>query len=502
MIDLKKYEVWFVTGSQHLYGPETLSQVARDSQEIAKALDCSGSIPVRIVFKPILKTIDEITKLFVEANSDANCIGIITWCHTFSPSKMWINGLKILSKPLLHLHTQYNRDIPWADIDMDFMNLNQSAHGDREHGFIMSRMRINRKVVVGHWAESDVQDRIGVWSRAAAAWADMRSMKIARFGDNMREVAVTEGDKVEAQIQFGLSVNGYGVGDLVKVINAVTDREIDSTVNEYIEMYAVDIDPKVYANFLESVRYQARIEIGMRRFLENGGFKAFTTTFEDLHGLEQLPGLAVQRLMAEGYGFGAEGDWKHAAMVRALKVMGAGLKGGASFMEDYTYHLDPKGMKILGAHMLEVCPSIAEGKARLEVHPLGIGNKKDPARLVFNVPAGPAVCVSFVDMGNRFRMIANSVDCVKPDADLPKLPVARALWTPQPNLKVGAAAWILAGGAHHTAFSQAITAECIEDFCEMAGIEYLSIDNGTTITDFKNTLRWNEVFYMLGKSLR
>lgn len=502
MIDLKKYEVWFVTGSQHLYGPETLSQVARDSQEIAKALDCSGSIPVSIVFKPVLKTIDEITKLFVEANSDANCIGIITWCHTFSPSKMWINGLKVLSKPLLHLHTQYNRDIPWADIDMDFMNLNQSAHGDREHGFIMSRMRINRKVVVGHWAEHDVHDRIGVWTRAAAAWADLKSMKIARFGDNMREVAVTEGDKVEAQIQFGLSVNGYGIGDLVKVINAVTDREIDSTVNEYIEMYAVDIDPKAYAKFLENVRYQARIEIGMRIFLENGGFNAFTTTFEDLHGLEQLPGLAVQRLMAEGYGFGAEGDWKHAAMVRVLKVMGAGLNGGASFMEDYTYHLDPKGMKILGAHMLEVCPSIADSKPKLEVHPLGIGNKKDPARLVFNVPAGPAVCVSLVDMGNRFRMIANSVDCVKPDSDLPKLPVARALWTPQPNLKVGAAAWILAGGAHHTAFSQAITAECIEDFCEMAGIEYLSIDNSTTITEFKNTLRWNEVFYMFGKSLR
>ncbi|MGE0077853.1 MAG: L-arabinose isomerase [Bacteroidales bacterium] len=502
MIDLKKYEVWFVTGSQHLYGPETLAQVAKDSQEIANALDKALSIPVRIVYKPVLKTIDEITSLFVEASSNCNCIGVITWCHTFSPSKMWINGLKLLSKPLLHLHTQYNRDIPWNDIDMDFMNLNQSAHGDREHGFIMSRMRINRKVVVGHWADGDVQERIGTWTRAAAAWADMKTMKVARFGDNMREVAVTEGDKVEAHIQLGLSVNGYGIGDLVCVVNAVTDAEIDKKVNEYFEAYEVSDDCRVGGKYYENIRYQARLEIGMRRFLDAGNFKAFTTTFEDLHGLEQLPGLAVQRLMEDGYGFGAEGDWKHAAMVRLLKVMGTGLNGGASFMEDYTYHLDPKGMKILGAHMLEVCPSIAKKKPKLEVHPLGIGNKQDPARLVFNVSEGSAVCVSLVDMGNRFRIITNSVDCVTPDADLPKLPVARALWIPQPNLKVGAAAWILAGGAHHTAFSKAITAECIEDFCEMAGVEHLRIDNNTRIEDFKNTLRWNEVYYLLGKSLR
>lgn len=502
MIDLKKYEVWFVTGSQHLYGPETLKQVAEHSQEIVKSLDKSKSIPVKVIYKPVLKTPDEIYNLFVEANSSTNCIGIITWCHTFSPSKMWINGLKILTKPLLHLHTQFNRDIPWGEMDMDFMNLNQSAHGDREHGFIMSRMRINRKVVVGYWKEEDVQERIGVWSRAAAAWSDMKSMKIARFGDNMREVAVTEGDKVEAQIQLGLSVNGYGIGDLVKVVKEVSEKEIDQLVKEYLNIYMVSNEGKPGGKYHENIRYQARLEIGMRRFLESGGFKGFTTTFEDLHGLDQLPGLAVQRLMNDGYGFGAEGDWKHAAMVRLLKVMGAGLKGGTSFMEDYTYHLDPKGMKILGAHMLEVCPSISDGKVKLEVHPLGIGNKQDPARLVFNVPSGPATCVSFVDMGNRFRMIANSVDCVKPDADLPKLPVARALWVPQPNLKVGAAAWILAGGAHHTSFSQAVTAECIEDFCEMAGIEYLSIDNNTRIEDFKNTLRWNEMYYMLGKSLR
>lgn len=502
MINLKNLEVWFVTGSQHLYGPETLKQVAKDSQEIAKSFDKSKEIPVKVVYKPVLTTPDEILKLFIEANSSTNCIGIITWCHTFSPSKMWINGLKVLSKPLLHLHTQYNRDIPWSEIDMDFMNLNQSAHGDREHGFIMSRMRINRKVVVGHWKETDVKERIGVWSRAAAGWHDMKSMKIARFGDNMREVAVTEGDKVEAQIQFGLSVNGFGIGDLVKVVNDVSKKEIDQLVKEYLSIYDVPKEGKVGGKYHANIRYQACLEIGIRRFLEKGGFKGFTTTFEDLYGLDQLPGLAVQRLMNDGYGFGAEGDWKHAAMVRLMKVMGTGLKGGTSFMEDYTYHLDPKGMKILGAHMLEVCPSISDGKIKLEVHPLGIGNKNDPARLVFNVPKGPAVCLSFVDMGNRFRMIANNVDCVVPNSSLPKLPVARALWVPQPNLKVGAAAWILAGGAHHTAFSQSVTAECIEDFCEMAGIEYININNDTKIADFKNTLRWNEMYYLLGKSLR
>lgn len=502
MIDLKNFEVWFVTGSQHLYGSETLKQVANHSQQIAETFNKSNSIPVKIVYKPVLTSPEEILNLFVEANSSVNCIGVITWCHTFSPSKMWINGLKILSKPLLHLHTQFNRDIPWSEIDMDFMNLNQSAHGDREHGFIMSRMRINRKVVVGYWKEEDVQERIGIWTRAAAALNDMKSLKIARFGDNMREVAVTEGDKVEAQIQFGLSVNGYGIGDLVKVVNEVADKEIDELVKEYLTIYKVTDEGKTGGKYHQNIRYQARLEIGIRRFLEKGYFKGFTTTFEDLHGLAQLPGLAVQRLMNDGYGFGAEGDWKHAAMVRLLKVMGAGLKGGTSFMEDYTYHLDPKGMKVLGAHMLEVCPSISDDKVKLEVHPLGIGSKNDPARLVFNVSTGPAICVSLVDMGNRFRMIANNVDCVVPDADLPKLPVARALWVPQPNLKVGAAAWILAGGAHHTSFSQSVTSECIEDFCEMAGIEYLKINNDTKLDDFKNTIRWNEMYYMLNKSLR
>jgi L-arabinose isomerase len=497
MIDLKKLEVWFVTGSQHLYGPETLKQVASHSQEIAGFFDKSDVIPVKIVFKPVMKTPDEITNLCIEANASAACIGLITWCHTFSPSKMWINGLKILNKPILHLHTQYNRDLPWGEIDMDFMNLNQAAHGDREHGFIMTRMRINRKVVVGHWSETDVQERIGIWTRAAAAFYDIKNAKIARFGDNMREVAVTEGDKVEAQIKLGLSVNGFGVGDLVKIINEVTESEIDSLFNEYKKDYEIASDNK----YLENIRYQARIEAGMRKFLESGHFNGFTTTFEDLHGLAQLPGLASQRLMASGYGFGAEGDWKHAAMVRALKVMGIGLKGGCSFMEDYTYHLKPGGMKVLGAHMLEICPTISKGKPKLEVHPLGIGGKSDPARLVFDVPEGPAVNVSLIDMGNRFRIIVNTVDCVAPEADLPKLPVARALWIPQPDLKTGAAAWIYAGGAHHTAFSQAVTAEYIEDFAEMAGLEFVHIDKNTEIPEFRKELRWNEVYFMLAKGL-
>ena len=412
---------------------------------------------------------------------------------------MWINGLKNLQKPLLHLHTQYNLELPWSEIDMDFMNLNQSAHGDREHGFIMTRMRKNRKVVVGHWMDEEVIRSIGIWTRVCAAWYDFQSLKVARFGDNMREVAVTEGDKVEAQIKFGVSVNGYGIGDLVKVINDVPEFKIINLVEEYNDIYKIGNIGTSNGKILENIRYQARIELGLRQFLENGGFKAFTTTFEDLHGLAQLPGLASQRLMAGGYGFGAEGDWKHAALVRALKVMGTGLKGGCSFMEDYTYHLKSGEMKVLGAHMLEICPSIADGQISLEVHPLGIGGKNDPARLVFNVAEGPAINTSLIELGNRFRMIVNSVDCVKPDHELPNLPVARALWVPQPNLKIGAAAWIYAGGAHHTAFSQAVQAEYIEDFCEIAGIEYIHIANHTNITDLKNELRWNEMYYMLSK---
>jgi L-arabinose isomerase len=499
-MDLKKLDVWFVTGSQHMYGPETLKQVEKNSEEIAGFFNHSTQIPLNIVYKPVMKTPEEISNLCIEANSDSNCIGLITWCHTFSPSKMWINGLKILNKPTLHLHTQYNRDLPWNEIDMDFMNLNQSAHGDREHGFIMTRLRLERKVVVGHWQEDDVQERIGIWTRAAAAWYDMQIMKIARFGDNMREVAVTEGDKVEAQIKFGVSVNSYGVGDIVKVINDVSEGEIDKLVQEYADIYNIAEEGRSGGAKSDNVRYQARIELGLKSFLTEGGFDAYTDTFEDLHGLEQLPGLATQRLMKAGFGFGAEGDWKHAALVRALKVMGSGLKGGCSFMEDYTYHLDPSGAKVLGAHMLEVCPTIASGKPNLEVHPLGIGGKDDPARLVFSTPAGPAINVSLIDMGNRFRLIVNPVECVEPET-LPKLPVARALWIPQPNLKTGAAAWIYAGGAHHTAFSQAITAEYLEDFAAMAGIEYLQIDKNTNLSDFRKELRWNEIYYHLNKGI-
>jgi L-arabinose isomerase len=501
MENLKKFEVWFVTGSQHLYGPKTLKQVAEDSKKITEALSQSRHIPVKVVFKPTLTTPESIYELCTKANVSPDCVGLITWMHTFSPAKMWIAGLKVLQKPFVHLHTQFNRDIPWDTIDMDFMNLNQSAHGCREFGFICTRMRKNRKVVVGHWQDEEVQNRLGIWARAACAWHDAQGAKIARFGDNMREVAVTEGDKVEAQKQLGYAINGYAVGDVVAYINKVTDKKIDNLVTEYDATYKVAKDGKQGGPKRESVRQAARIELGMRAFLKDGGFKGFTTTFENLHGLEQLPGLAVQRLMADDYGFGAEGDWKTAALVRAMKVMASGLKGGTSFMEDYTYHLEPKRQRVLGAHMLEICSSIADGTASLEVHPLGIGGKADPVRLVFNVPAGPGLNASLIDMGNRFRIIVNEVDVVSPDKPLPKLPVARAVWVPKPNLKVGAAAWILAGGAHHTGFSMAITSECMEDFADMAGIEYVLINSDTKISEFKKELRWNEMYYMLAKGL-
>ncbi|MCB8994816.1 MAG: L-arabinose isomerase [Bacteroidales bacterium] len=497
MDTLKKFEVWFVTGSQDLYGDETLKQVAIDSEHIAKELNNSAEIPVNVVFKPVLKSSGEILSLCMEVNNSVNCIGIIAWMHTFSPAKMWINGLKILNKPLAHLHTQFNRDIPWDSIDMDFMNLNQSAHGDREFGFIVSRMRMNRKVIVGHWKETDVRMKIASWARAACGWHDWQGMKVARFGDNMREVAVTEGDKVEAQLRLGYSVNGYGVGDLVDSINRVNQKEIDDLIGIYKAEYQVSPDIFKPGAKLDSLKESARIEAGLRSFLKNGGFKAFTTTFEDLHGLKQLPGLAVQRLMADGYGFGAEGDWKTSALVRAMKVMSTGLVGGTSFMEDYTYHLDPKGMKVLGAHMLEVCPSIGRGKASLEIHPLGIGGKDDPARLVFNVPEGKGINVSVMDMGDRFRMLANPCRVVNPEASLPKLPVARVVWIPEPDLKTSAEAWIHAGGAHHTGFSMAIGVEEMENFAEMAGMEFMLIDKDTKIRDFKNALRWNDLYFQL-----
>ena len=497
MIDLKQLEVWFITGSQNLYGPAALKQVAVHSQAIAKALNDSLTIPVRVVFKPVVKTPEEATTLCQQANVGPNCIGLITWCHTFSPSKMWINGLKQLRKPVAHLHTQHNRDIPWSTIDMDFMNLNQSAHGDREHGFIMSRLRLNRKVVVGFWQDAAVQNQLGAWSRAAAAWHDWQTAKFCRFGDNMREVAVTEGDKVAAQIQFGYSVNGYGVGDLVKRVAAVSDKEIDGLTATYENEYA--IAPKLRKNgaLRPSLREAARIELGLRSFLADGNFKGFTDTFEDLHGLAQLPGIAAQRLMAAGYGFAGEGDWKTCALVRAMKVMAIGLKGGTSFMEDYTYHLNPKGNLVLGAHMLEICPSIAKGKPACEIHPLGIGGKADPVRLVFDTPPGAGLNASIVHLGNRFRMILNEVDVVPPEKPLPKLPVARAVWIPKPDLPIGAAAWIYAGGAHHTGFSQAVTTEMLEDFAAIAGIEVVVIDGDTKLRSFKQELLWNETAYGL-----
>ncbi len=500
-IDLSQYEVWFVTGSQHLYGPETLEQVAEHSRAIAAALGEASAIPVGVVFKPVVKTPDEIYQLVLEANATKNCVGIVAWMHTFSPAKMWIAGLRALQKPLAHLHTQFNQDIPWSSIDMDFMNLNQSAHGDREFGFIGSRMRLERKVIVGHWQDPEVQASLGAWSRAACAWADAQGARFARFGDNMREVAVTEGDKVNAQMRLGYSVNGYGVGDLVQVLNEVADSDVDTLIEEYGDQYEVVEALRPGGAQAQSLREGARIELAIRRFLEQGGFKGFTTTFEDLHGLVQLPGLGPQRLMADGYGFAGEGDWKTSALVRAMKVMAAGLPNGTSFMEDYTYHLSPSGQKVLGAHMLEICPTIASGKPRIEVHPLGIGGKADPVRLVFDAKTGPAINVSVMEMGNRLRMVVNAVDAVPTDEPLPKLPVARALWLPQPDLKTAAAAWIYAGGAHHTGYSYDLTAEHMADFAEMAGMEYLLIDNSTTVAGFKKELRWNDLYYHLAKGI-
>ncbi|TMC39178.1 MAG: L-arabinose isomerase [Chloroflexi bacterium] len=498
MIDLKQFDVWFVTGSQHLYGPETIEKVAEHSKEIAQALSHSDKIPVNVVFKPVLTTPEAIRELCLEANSARNCVGLITWMHTFSPAKMWIGGLTALQKPFAHLHTQYNRDIPWSEIDMDFMNLNQSAHGDRELGFMQTRMGMRRKTVVGHWSDPSVVRRLAAWARAACA----QGARIARFGDNMREVAVTEGDKVEAQIRLGYDVSGYGVGDLVQYVNQVSDSEIDQLVKEYNELYDVAPSLRRDGSQYQSLRDGARIEAGLRHFLEEGNFKGFTTNFEDLHGLAQLPGLSVQRLMVENYGFGGEGDWKTAALVRAMKVMGVGLAGGMSFMEDYTYHLSQNDMMGLGAHMLEVCPTITEQKPSLEIHPLSIGGKADPVRLVFDARPGPAVNAAVMDMGNRFRMLVNAVEVVPTHEPLPRLPVARAVWRPQPDLKTSATAWILAGGAHHTGFSQALTAEHLEDFAEITGMEFLLINQDTTLSAFKKELRWNEMYYLLAQGLR
>jgi len=495
MQNLKSLQVWFVTGSQHLYGPETLLEVAEHSKEIAASINAAAQIPVTVVFKDVLKSTEEITSLIADANHSKDCIGIIAWMHTFSPAKMWINGLKILQKPLLHLHTQFNRDIPWATIDMDFMNTNQSAHGDREFGFMMSRMRLRRKVVVGHWQDSNVLDRIAAWSRAAAGWADWQGARFVRFGDNMRFVAVTDGDKVEAELKFGFSVNTHGIGDLVKVINEVDDGEVDGLIAEYTDLYNVAPALLKGGDRHSSLVDAARIELGLKHFLEDGNYKGFTDTFEDLHGMKQLPGIGAQRMMAAGYGFAGEGDWKTVALVRAMKVMGAGLSGGNSFMEDYTYHFEPGNSMVLGSHMLEICPSIANAKPNVEIHPLGIGGKEDPVRLVFNAAGGAALNASLMDMGNRFRLLVNEVEAIAPQHDLPKLPVARVLWKPLPDMNTGCAAWILAGGAHHTGYSQNLTAEHLEDFADMADIEYALIGKDTSLYNFKNELRWSDIAY-------
>jgi L-arabinose isomerase len=501
MVHLTSPEIWFITGSQHLYGPETLQQVAVNSQKIVEALNASKRLPLKIVFKPVLKTPEEIRQLCLEANHAANCAGLVLWMHTFSPSKMWIGGLTQLAKPFLHLHTQFNRDLPWDKIDMDFMNLNQAAHGDREAGFIHTRLRLNRKVVVGHWSDPETQDRLGAWIRTARAWHDWQGAKFARIGDNMRQVAVTEGNKVSAEIKFGFAVNGYGVGDVVRHVDAASDAAVTRLCSEYEERYVVAKPLRKGGARHASLRDGARIELGLRAFLEEGGFKGFTDTFEDLHGLKQLPGLAVQRLMADGYGFAGEGDWKTSALVRAMKVIAADLLGGVSFMEDYTYHLDPKGHQVLGSHMLEICESIAAGRPSLEIHPLGIGGKEDPVRLVFNCPPGRAINVSLIDLGNRFRLIVNEVDVVKPKKALPKLPVARALWECRPDFKTACAAWIYAGGAHHTGFSYAVTTEHIENLAEMAGVELAIIDDATTVRGFRQDLRTNEIYYHLAPGL-
>jgi len=495
MLTIKPYEFWFVTGSQHLYGPETLKEVDEHSEKITAGLNRSEAIPFQIVFKPVLTTPEAIHRLCIEANADDACAGIITWMHTFSPAKMWIAGLTELRKPLLHLHTQFNRDIPWDQIDMDFMNTNQSAHGDREYGFIGARLGIARKVVVGYWEDPEVQQRIGQWSRTAAAFIEGRRLKVARFGDNMRQVAVTEGDKVEAQIKFGWSINGYGIGDLVQRMNDISEAEIAQLFEEYSDLYTLAPEAASPGPVRDAILEQARIELGLRAFLQEGGFGAFTTTFEDLHGMKQLPGLAVQRLMGAGYGFGGEGDWKTAALTRMMKIIAG--NDSTSFMEDYTYHFEPGNELVLGAHMLEVCPTIAANRPRVEVHPLSIGGKSDPARLIFDGKAGPALNASLIDLGNRFRLIINEVDAVKAEREMPKLPVARVLWKPQPSLSEAAEAWIHAGGAHHTVLSYTATQEQLADWAELTGIECVTINNTTSVSSFRNELRWNELYWRL-----
>ncbi len=488
MIDYAPLEAWFLTGSQHLYGPEALERVRANSEAVVAGLNGSGVLPVRVAFGGVVTTPEEISAALREADAAPNCVGVIAWMHTFSPGRMWIGGLSRMRRPLCHLHTQMGTGIPWSTIDMDFMNLNQSAHGGREFGHICTRLGIERKVVVGHWQEPAVHERLAVWLRAAAAWHDSQGMRVARIGDNMRQVAVTEGDKVEAELRFGYAVNGYGLGDLAGHVRAVGEAAVHALCEEYADTYRMMDGLLPGGARHESLREAARIELGLRSFLADGGFHAFTDTFENLHGLRQLPGIAAQRLMADGYGFGAEGDWKHAALVRSMKVMAHGLPGGTSFMEDYTYHLETGAQAVLGAHMLEICPTIAAHTPSCEVHPLAIGGREDPVRLVFDAAAGPAVNVTVVDLGDRFRMVVGEVEAVEPPA-LPRLPVARALWEPRPDLETAAAAWIHAGGAHHTGFSLALAAEHLEDFAAMAGVECVFIDGETELRRFRRELR-------------
>ena len=494
-------ECWFLTGSQGLYGEQTLRQVAEQSQRIAAALDEASELPVPVVWKPVLTESESIRRVCLDANASDACVGVIAWMHTFSPAKMWIAGLDALQVPLLHLHTQANVALPWSEIDMDFMNLNQAAHGDREFAHIQTRLGVPRKTVAGHVSDPSVAARVGAWCRAAIGRETLRSLRLVRFGDNMRNVAVTEGDKVEAERRFGVSVNTYGVNDLVGAVEAAADADVDALVADYDDAYRMAPALRGGGERHDSLRYAARIEIGLRSFLDDGGYGAFTTNFEDLGGLRQLPGIAVQRLMADGYGFGAEGDWKTAVLVSTVKAMADGLPGGTSFMEDYTYHLVPGEEKILGAHMLEVCPTIAAGQPACEIHPLSIGAREDPVRLVFDAASGPAVVLGMADLGDRFRLVANEIDLVPPDEPLPRLPVARAVWRPRPDFHTSAESWLSAGGPHHTVLSTAVGAEELTDLAEMTRTELLLIDAATTRATFADKLRWNRAYYRLAQGL-
>ena len=490
---------WFLTGSQGLYGPETLDQVATQSRQIAAELDASPELGLPVQWRPVLTDAGAIRRVMLDANSDDSRVGVIIWMHTFSPAKMWIAGFDALRKPLLHLHTQANVDLPWAEIDMDFMNLNQAAHGDREIGYLQTRLGMARKTVAGHVSNPRVAARVGAWQRAAAGATAVRSLRLARFGDNMRDVAVTEGDKVEAQLKFGVSVNTYGVNDLVAHVDAAGDDAVTDLVTEYADTYRVAPELLPGGDRHSSLRDGARIELGLRSFLTEGGFGAFTTNFEDLGGLRQLPGLAVQRLMADGYGFGGEGDWKTSVMLHTVKAMAAGRPGGTSFMEDYTYDLGAAVPTILGAHMLEVCPTIAAGTPTLEIHPLGIGGREDPVRLVFDGAAGPSVVLGIADMGDRFRLVANAITVVPPPQPLPRLPVARAVWEPAPSLETSAECWLAAGGPHHTVLSAAVGIEELSDLGEILGVELLVIDEETTTRSFGKEMRWNQAYYRLAQ---